>query len=107
MFILAKRLKEARLRAGISQEKLGRKAGLDEMSASTRMNRYERGKRIPNPAFVSQLGKVLDVPASFFYAVDDDEAELLLTFHRLDMHSKRKLVNLAASLLESDKPPLK
>jgi transcriptional regulator with XRE-family HTH domain len=34
MSVLAKRLKEARLRAGLSQERLGIEAGLDPMSAS-------------------------------------------------------------------------
>ncbi|WP_366931802.1 hypothetical protein [Paraburkholderia xenovorans] len=34
------RLKEARLRAGLSQKKLGIVAGLDPSVASTRINRY-------------------------------------------------------------------
>ena len=41
--MLIKRLKEARLRSGLSQEKLGVLAGIDEASASARMNQYERG----------------------------------------------------------------
>jgi len=36
--MLIKRLKEARLRAGLSQYKLGVLAGLDEASSSARMN---------------------------------------------------------------------
>lgn len=83
MSVLAKRIKEARIRAGLSQERLGLDAGLDEMSASTRMNRYELGKRTPAPDFVERLSKVLNVPAAYFYAVDDSEAELLTKFHLL------------------------
>lgn len=35
------RLKEARLRAGLSQKSLGIAAGLDPFVAGTRINRYE------------------------------------------------------------------
>ena len=41
--IFCKRLKEARLAAGLSQKKLGIAAGIDEFVASTRINRYEKG----------------------------------------------------------------
>lgn len=44
MSTMARRLKEARQRAGLTQERLGVLAGIDEMSASARMNQYERGK---------------------------------------------------------------
>jgi DNA-binding XRE family transcriptional regulator len=46
--IVAKRLKEARLLAGISQKKLGIKAGIDEFTASARINQYEKGAHMPN-----------------------------------------------------------
>ena len=92
MSVIAIRLKEARSLAGISQEKLGVEAGLDEMSASTRMNRYELGKRVPNPTLVERFAEVLDVPATYFYAVSEDEAHFLLTFHRLDRHAKLQVI---------------
>ena len=41
MSVFSNRLKEARVKKGRSQEQLGLDAGLDPMSASTRMNRYE------------------------------------------------------------------
>ena len=92
MSIFAKRLKQARQRAGLSQEKLGIEAGLDENSASTRMNRYELGKRVPDFALVVRLAEILRVPAAYFYAVDDGEAELLLAFHRLNKNQRQKLL---------------
>ena len=100
MSVLAIRLKDARLRAGLSQERLGIEAGLDEMSASTRMNRYELGKRIPNPVLVERFGKILDVPASYFYAVDNEEAEMLIIFYQLDLQSKRQTIEFAKNLVE-------
>jgi transcriptional regulator with XRE-family HTH domain len=88
MSVLGKRLKEARIAAGISQEALGIEAGLDEMSASTRMNRYELGKRVPDFTLMEKIAKILNVPAAYFYAVSDDEARILLTFHRLNKKQK-------------------
>lgn len=92
MSVLAKRLKEARLRAGLSQERLGIEAGLDPMSASTRMNRYELGKRMPDPLVVEQLAAILRVPVAYLHSVDDEEAELLLKFHRLNKKQRAKVI---------------
>ncbi|TMS58918.1 helix-turn-helix transcriptional regulator [Imbroritus primus] len=98
MHTFPKRLKEARKRAGLSQEALGRAAGLDEMSASTRMNRYELGKRVPDPELVKRIAAVLNLPAAYFYAVKDEEAELLAMFHRLSPEDRIKVVAFASRL---------
>ena len=45
---LPKRLKEARKKIGISQKELGILAGVDEFSASARINQYEKGKHSPS-----------------------------------------------------------
>jgi transcriptional regulator with XRE-family HTH domain len=94
MSVLAKRLKQARMASGLSQEKLGIDAGLDEMSASTRMNRYELGKRVPDFALVERFGEILNVPAAYFYAVTDEEAHLLLKFHRLNKKQRHHFMEL-------------
>ncbi|CRM40124.1 Helix-turn-helix domain protein [Pseudomonas sp. 31 E 6] len=101
MSVLAKRIKQARIRAGLSQERLGLDAGLDEMSASTRMNRYELGKRVPAPDLVERLSEVLRVPAAYFYAVEDDEAELLIKFSKLGADERVQLMQHLDELLES------
>ena len=98
MSVLAIRLKKARGRTGISQAKLGIAAGIDEMSASARMNRYELGKRVPDPALVERFAEVLDVPASYFYAVSEDEAQLLLAFHRLDQPARLQAIEFIEKL---------
>ena len=71
------RLKQARLKRNLSQRSLGIAAGIDEASASARMNQYERGKHVPDYETLCQLALVLCVPVPYFYA-DDNEAELLL-----------------------------
>ncbi|WP_323016232.1 helix-turn-helix transcriptional regulator [Castellaniella sp.] len=92
MVAVGKRLKEARTEAGLSQEKLGVLAGIDEMSASARMNQYERGKHVPDFGTISRIAKVLNVPPSYFYSVADDEAVLLVTYHRLIRPQKAKVL---------------
>lgn len=91
MSVLAKRLKQARLEAGYSQENLGRECGIDEMSASARMNQYERGVHSPSFAMVERFGEVLNQPVEFFYARDDSTADLLTKLHRIP-EEKRKAV---------------
>jgi transcriptional regulator with XRE-family HTH domain len=92
MSVFAKRLKQARQRAGLSQEKLGIEAELDPMSASARMNRYELGKRVPDAQLVERIAAVLKAPVAYFHAVEDDEAELLLKYHNLPKRQRPKVI---------------
>jgi len=92
MSIFSKRLKEARCKAGLSQERLGVLAGIDEMSASARMNQYERDKHEPDFSMVERIAHALGIPTSFFYAENDDEAELLCWFHRLAPDERTELL---------------
>ncbi len=100
MDLVARRLKEARLRSGLSQERLGIEAGIDEMSASARMNQYERGKHAPDIGMLSRIAAVLKVPVSYFYAVEEDEAELVQRYYRLSEKAKGAVLTLARELEE-------
>lgn len=81
--IVAKRLREARARSGLSQKALGIAAGIDEFSASPRINQYERGKHVPDLLTMKNLAAALGVPVPFFYAEDELLAELLMLLHSL------------------------
>lgn len=89
---VAKRLKQARTSAGISQKQLGIAAGIDEFSASARMNQYEAGKHTPDYLTLLRIGKVLKCPVAFFYADNDALAELIISFHTLPSTSKPKVI---------------
>ncbi|WP_115701845.1 helix-turn-helix domain-containing protein [Legionella sainthelensi] len=79
---LPKRLKEARTAAGMSQKQLGIAAGMDEFSASPRINQYETGKHTPDFLTLKRIAMVLSVPTAYFYAEEDDLAEKIkLFFH--------------------------
>ena len=82
MSVFSTRLREARKAAGITQERLGVLAGIDEASASARMNQYERGKHQPDFTMAERLAAALDVPEGYFYTKDDTLAALMLRYHR-------------------------
>lgn len=79
---MGKRLKIARINAGLKQAELGVRAGLVEESASARISSYENEVHAPDFRLVRKIAAVLDVPEAYFYAVEDDLAELILRHHR-------------------------
>ncbi|MEL4016961.1 helix-turn-helix domain-containing protein [Dryocola clanedunensis] len=95
--IFCRRLKQARLTSGLSQKRLGIAAGIDEFVASTRINRYEKGVHEPGTEIVQKLAEVLRVPLAYFYAEDDDLAELMLIFLRLTKHEREDVLKYAKS----------
>lgn len=70
--MLGTRLKAARIRAGYSQKQLGMLVGMDEFSASARMNQYERERHSPNMRTSEQLAMVLQVPMAYLYCPEDE-----------------------------------
>jgi len=78
--VVAKRLREVRHKKKISQEKLGVMAGIDEFSASARINQYERGIHVPDLKTVERLAAALDTPVPYFYSSDDDMANWILAY---------------------------
>ena len=91
---VASRLKQARLKCGISQRNLGIAAGIDPTSASARMNQYERGKHVPDFDTLTKLSAVLDVPVTFFYCTDDADAEFQLNYHQLQSQQQSQVKQL-------------
>lgn len=82
-WVFARRLRTCRLRCGLSQMRLGVLAGIDERSASPRINQYERGKHCPDFGTTVRLATVLNVPAAYFFAEEDQLAEWILCWRQL------------------------
>lgn len=80
--VYSRRLREAREAYGISQRALGIEAGLDEFVASTRVNRYETGVHQPDLLTLQRLAAILKLPVAYFYAEDDDLAQLIADFKK-------------------------
>lgn len=93
--LIAKRLKAARLRAGLSQKELGIRAGIAPDTASPRMNSYELERYMPSPDTLESIGKVIGVPEAYFYARDDALAELILLYGSLGPEVRHRLLAFA------------
>jgi transcriptional regulator with XRE-family HTH domain len=99
--VFGARLRLARLAAGLPQDKLGVKAGLDEGTASARISRYESGIHEPNISFAHRLADELGVPVPYFYAADDELAKLILWFGQLDTKQRKLLLEFASHIKSS------
>lgn len=87
----SKRLKDARLAAGLSQRELGRRIGLPEEVVSSRVTRYERGTSEPDFATAEKLAKELGVPLAYLVADNEVLAEIILAASALSLADQRKL----------------
>ncbi|OGS90397.1 MAG: hypothetical protein A2Z95_02195 [Gallionellales bacterium GWA2_60_18] len=99
--LFARRMKTARLLLGISQMELGIRAGIDASSASARINQYERGKHAPDFLTVRNLARVLAIPAAYFYAEEDQLAELIMAAGQLQAAERKTLLDVAKTLLNA------
>ncbi len=91
---VARRLREARLKAGISQKKLGVLAGIDEFSASARINQYERDKHVPDFSVSRRLAQALGVPVNYLYAEDEEQAALIVAFAKTNASQRLAILKM-------------
>lgn len=91
------RLREARLKSGLSQKGLGIKIGLDASVASARLNQYEVGTHTPSFEIAQKLAKALKVPTPFLYAEDDLMAQIILGVGAMNARDRRELLNDVAT----------
>jgi transcriptional regulator with XRE-family HTH domain len=94
----SQRLRQARLRAGLSQDRLGVLAGLEESSSSARMSRYESGIHEPPVQFVESVAKVLGVSTAYFYCKDDRLADIIRIYSDLSESKRTELHHMAIEL---------
>lgn len=97
---VAIRLRQARVRAGLSQKKLGIMAGIDEFSASPRINQYERGKHVPDVHMVERLAHVLNVPAIFMYCESETMASIILELNTLSAEVQEQVLSYVVGISE-------
>ncbi|MBM4859243.1 helix-turn-helix transcriptional regulator [Vibrio parahaemolyticus] len=86
------RLKQARIRAGITQKNLGVIIGMDESSASGRMNHYEKGRHVPDISTLKKIADALNVPLNYFFCEDAVSAELAVLINKLPEQEKKALL---------------
>jgi len=86
------RLKQARAKSGITQKQLGILIGMDENSASGRMNHYEKGRHTPDLVTLKKIADELNVPLNYFFCEDETTAELAIEISKLDIEKKLELI---------------
>ncbi|MFH0265455.1 helix-turn-helix domain-containing protein [Vibrio rumoiensis] len=87
------RLKEARKKAKITQKELGMRIGMEQSSASGRMNHYEKGRHIPDISTLRRMAEELNVPLHYFFCEDEISAELVCAVDKLSDEDKLALMN--------------
>ena len=92
---VAKRIKQARKLAGLSQQDLGTKAGIEESSASSRISQYERGVHAPDFETAERLAETLRIPLPFLYAADDALAAWILAFSKVSLSVRKEVIRKA------------
>lgn len=85
------RLRQARERKGLAQDKLGVLIGLDEGCSSARISRYESDTHQPAFEVARKLALVLDVPVTYFYCEDDWLADVVLNLVQLTAAQRNRL----------------
>ena len=100
--VWSRRLKQARLAAGLSQRELGIAAGIDPSVASTRVNRYELGVHKADYQIAVQLAQVLAIPVAYLYCDDEALASMLLDFQRASPSVRRRVQETLRSSASSE-----
>ena len=90
--IFGVRMRQARERLGLPQDKPGVMIGLDEETASARISRYETGVHEPQIAIARLIAKVLKVPLAYLYCDEDDLASIIEGSARLSSTDRSTLV---------------
>ncbi len=70
------------------------KYGIEESSASGRMNHYEKGRHVPDIGTLSRMAEELGVPLNYFFCEDDVTAELVCLIDKLSDEEKENLLSM-------------
>jgi transcriptional regulator with XRE-family HTH domain len=98
--LFSKRLREARLRFGIPQDKLGVMIGLDESCSSARMSRYESGVHEPAFKTIEQIASALNLPTAYFFCEDDRLATIICSYQSVSEGYKQEIADFAKDLID-------
>lgn len=104
--VFGRRLRAARERAGLPQERLGVLTGLDEGSSSARISRYETGVHEPPFKVAQRIAAVLDVPTAYLYCAEDELAAFLLDMSGLSAAELEAARAAIRSIVERRGPSL-
>lgn len=96
--IFGLRLRAARERAGLAQDRLGVLIGLDEGCSSARISRYETGVHEPPYEVAKNLAAALNVSVAYFYCPQNELAEILIETHDMSADELVAVLKLIRSV---------
>lgn len=96
--VFGRRLREARLRSGIAQDRLGVMIGLDEGCSSARMSRYENSVHEPPFPIIESIADILRVPVAYFFCGDDRLAEIIRTYSSASEKARQAMFDSIVAL---------
>lgn len=67
---------------------LGVKIGMEQSSASGRMNHYEKGRHVPDIGTLERMAEELDVPLNYFFCRSELSAELACAIDKMSDEEK-------------------
>ena len=107
-FHLGKRMRRRRRLLGLTQQQLADSCGV----RFQQIQKYECGANRVSAARLWRIAGALDVPVNYFFeglsdaptvpSTRDESADLVRTYHALGERPRRRLVELAHSLEDSD-----
>jgi transcriptional regulator with XRE-family HTH domain len=101
-----KRMREARNRLGMPQDRLGVLIGLDEGCSSARISRYETGVHEPPFDVARKIARTLKVPVAYLFCEDDWMADMILSLDALTAGERAQMGYRLNALLEVKDLPM-
>jgi len=101
-----RRMREARNRLDMPQDRVGVLIGLDEGCSSARISRYETGVHEPPFEVAKRIAQALAVPVAYLYCEDDWMADMILRLGALTTAERALLDYRLSALLEAKDLPM-
>lgn len=86
----------------MTQKNLGVKIGMEESSASGRMNHYEKGRHTPDISTLKKMADALGVPLNYFFCEDDSSAEIATAIAKLSEEQRDQVLSFIHGLQNED-----
>ena len=76
----------------MTQKELGIRIGMDQSSASSRMNHYEKERHTPDIQTLQRMADELGVPLNYLFCESSESAELACLISHLSTEEKQQLI---------------
>ena len=76
----------------MTQKELGIRIGMDQSSASSRMNHYEKDRHTPDIQTLQRMADELKVPLNYFFTDSMESAKIVCLVDNLSLEEKQKLI---------------